>query len=80
MKHLCLILQVGQLRSLEFINFLYFLQLTPPRPSQLEHIGEAIFDIPFIIQSHGDSMKKILDSMKKILGAIYDLPLVVPAN
>ena len=30
---------------------------TPPRPSEikLEHIGEAIFDIPFMIQSHSGS-------------------------
>ena len=33
----------------------------------MEHIGEAIFDIPFMIQSHAESMKKIL-------GALQDLP------
>ena len=33
----------------------------------MEHKGEAIFDIPFMIQSHAESMKKIL-------GAIQDLP------
>jgi hypothetical protein len=25
-----------------------------------EHIGKAIFDIPFMIQSHAESVKKIL--------------------
>ena len=34
---------------------------------KLEHIGEAIFDIPFLIQSHAERMKKIM-------GAIQDLP------
>ena len=28
-----------------------------------EHIGEAIFDIPFMIQSHAESMKKILGAL-----------------
>ena len=28
-----------------------------------EHIGEAIFDIPFIIQSHAANMKKILGAL-----------------
>ena len=41
---------------------------TPPRPSEisekkLEHVGEAIFDVPFIIQSHAESMKKILGAL-----------------
>ena len=27
---------------------------------KLEHIGKAIFDIPFMIQSHAESIKKIL--------------------
>ena len=27
---------------------------------KLEHIGEAIFDIPFMIQSHTESVRKIL--------------------
>ena len=30
---------------------------------KLEHIGEAIFDIPFMIQIHGESMKKILGAL-----------------
>jgi hypothetical protein len=33
----------------------------------MELKGEAIFDIPFMIQSHAESMKKIL-------GARLDLP------
>ena len=33
----------------------------------MEHIGEAIFDVPFMIQSHAKSMRKIL-------GALQDLP------
>ena len=41
---------------------------TPPRPSEisrekLEHIGKVIFDIPFMIQSHAKSMKKILGAV-----------------
>ena len=41
---------------------------TPPRPSEiceqkLEHIGEAIFDIPFMVQSHAESIKKILGAL-----------------
>ena len=48
------------------------LQLTPPRPSEIsgknwEHEGKAFFDITFRIQSHAESMKKIL-------GALKDLP------
>ena len=36
---------------------------TLPRPSEisekkLEHIGKVIFDIPFMIESHAESMKK----------------------
>ena len=30
---------------------------------KLEHIGEAIFDILFMIQSHDESMKKILEAL-----------------
>ena len=30
---------------------------------KLEHKGEAIFDIPFMIQSHAESMKKILGAL-----------------
>ena len=30
---------------------------------KLEHLGEAIFDIPFMIQSHAESMKKILRAL-----------------
>ena len=37
------------------------------RSSQLEHIGKVIFDIPFMTQIHAESMKKIL-------GAVLDLP------
>ena len=38
--------------------------VTPPRPSEisekkLEHIGKAIFDILFMMQSHAESMRKI---------------------
>ena len=29
----------------------------------LEQIGEAIFDIPFMIQSHDESMKKFLGTL-----------------
>ena len=43
---------------------------TLPRPSEIsnkwekcEHIGEAMFDIPFMIQSHAESMKKILGAI-----------------
>ena len=48
------------------------LPLTLPRLSEisekkLEHIGKIIFDIPFMIQSHAESVKKIL-------GAVLDLP------
>ena len=46
--------------------------LIPPKQSEisekkLEHKGKATFDISFIIQSHGESMKKILE-------ALLDLP------
>ena len=34
---------------------------------KLKHIGKAIFEIPFMTQSHAESMKKIL-------GAVLDLP------
>ena len=30
---------------------------------KLEHEGEANFDIPFMIQSHAESMKKILGAL-----------------
>ncbi len=30
---------------------------------KLEHIGKVIFDIPFMIQSHAESMKKILGAL-----------------
>ena len=30
---------------------------------KLEHMGEAIFDIPFIIQSHAESIKKIMEAL-----------------
>ena len=33
---------------------------------KFEHIGKVIFDIPFMIQSHAESIKKIL-------GAFYDV-------
>ena len=41
---------------------------TPPRPSEIseknwEHNGEAIFDIPFMIQIHVESIKKILGAL-----------------
>ena len=36
---------------------------------KLEHIGKAIFDIPFMIQSHAESIKTIL-------GALSDLPAI----
>ena len=37
--------------------------ITPPRPSEisekkLEHIGKVIFDIPFMMRRHAESMKK----------------------
>ena len=28
-----------------------------------EHIGEAIFDIPYMIQGHAESMEKILGAL-----------------
>ena len=42
---------------------------TPPRPSEISekkvstYLGKAIFDIPFMIQSHAESMKKILGAL-----------------
>ena len=33
---------------------------------KLEHIGKVIFDVPFMIQSNVESMKKILDQPKKL--------------
>ena len=30
---------------------------------KLVHIGEAIFDIPFMIQSHAENIKKILGAL-----------------
>ena len=42
-----------------------------PRPSEisekLEHIDKVIFDIPFMTLSHAESLKKIL-------GAVWELP------
>ena len=45
-----------------------FLASIPPRPSEIsekkmEHIGKVIFDIPFKIQSHAESMMKILGAL-----------------
>ena len=43
---------------------LYSHNYTPPIPSEIcEHIGKVIFDIPFMIQSHAESMKKILGAL-----------------
>ena len=36
-------------------------EYTPPRPSEIsEHIGKAIFDIPFVIRGHAENIKKSL--------------------
>ena len=53
------------------INYIYCTRCdscaaTPPRPSEISEKkidGEAIFDIPFMIQSHAESMKKILGAL-----------------
>ena len=42
--------------------------VTPPRLSEisekkLKHKGEAIFDTPFMIQSHAESTKKIVGAL-----------------
>ena len=42
--------------------------LTPPRQSEinekkLEHVGKAIFEVPFMIQSYAESMKKIMGAL-----------------
>ena len=39
----------------------------------MEHKGEAILDIPFMIQSYAESMNKIL-------GALQNLPAVSKVN
>ena len=45
---------------------------TPPRPSEISetnwstYIDKAIFDIPFMTQSHAESMKKILVAFKDL--------------
>ena len=42
---------------------------TLPRPSEISEknwstqVGKVIFDIPFMIQSHAESMKKILGAL-----------------
>ena len=33
---------------------------------KMKHIGEAIFDILFMIQSHAESMKKILGTIYRV--------------
>ena len=36
----------------------------------MEHIGKVIFDIPFMIQSHAESMKKIMEAKDLTKGQI----------
>ena len=50
-----------------------YIHCTLSRPSEisekkLEHIGKVIFDIPFMIQSYTESMKKILVDPKGLPG------------
>ena len=36
---------------------------TIPRLSEISDLGKVIFDIPFMIQSHAESMKKIVGAL-----------------
>ena len=41
----------------------YYTHMKTRSLEKCEGIGEAIFDIPFMIQNHAESMKKILGAL-----------------
>ena len=47
----------------EFLKVVHTTKTVRNKLEKLKNIGKVIFDIPFMIQSHAESMKKILGAL-----------------